>query len=248
MSHYRIVFLLSLALAFVTSSAQAQSFAPSAERGAELLAGLELKASQKVMTKSIISSARKEAIRMRADVEIAGIDLRIELEKATPSEKVVSELIERISTLEGQLWKSRVVAWIQVQKLLSSKQRRQLQRLRNAGGGNIVKTPGGFINPFLNYDPEERRDTQNSRLRKPFAKARRRAKKAVDPQEQGEVQIATKRAAIVFVDGKRVGSAPVSVRLTAGRHHIRSVFKDGSTPVVRSIRVKAQTQSSVQID
>jgi hypothetical protein len=248
MSHYRIVILLSLALAFISGHAHAQPYAPSAERGAELLLALELKASQKVMTKSIISGARKEAIRMRADVEIAGIDLRTELEKGNPSEKVVSELIERISTLEGKMWKSRVVAWIQVLKLLSPKQRRQLQRLRNAGGSNIVKTPGGFINPFLNYDPEERQETRKSRLRKPFAKTARRARKAIDPKEQGKVEITTSRAAFVFVDGKRVGSAPVSVTLSAGRHHIRSVFKDGSTPVVRSIRVKPQTETSVRLD
>jgi hypothetical protein len=250
MSHYRIVFLLSLALLLVAGTARAQSFAPSAERGTELLASLTLKASQKETTKAILATAQKDAIRMRADVEIASIDLRTELEKASPSEKVVGDLIERMSHLEGQLWKSRVVAWIQVQKLLSAKQRRQLQRLRNANGGNIVKTQGEFINPFQNYDPEERRDTENSRLRPPFAKSpssRPRSAKKPDDKASGEVSISTARAAKIFVDGRRVGRAPLTLRLTEGNHHIRSVFDDGTTPVVRSIKVKAETPSSVHI-
>lgn len=245
--NHRTNLFLTLVLALIPALAEAQSFAPSAERGVALLAGLELRIVQRKASNKLLATARKQAIRMRADIEIAGIDLRTELDKNDPDEKFVGTLIETMSSLEGQLRKSRIVTWIQIRRLLSYKQRRQLKRLRNEGGRNIVKTQGEFINPFDDYDSVARRGLEQSRLRDPFESARGRSKKA-KRKDRSAVNITTAKAAKIFVDGRQIGVSPLSVRLRPGKHRVRSVFLDGSAPVIRSINVKPDTNMMIQLD
>ncbi len=170
MKHSLVAIFIFGALCWAPGVAEAQSFAPSAARGVELLAKLNLRLEQKRKSSRLLSEARKRAIRLRADIEIAAIDLRTELEKESPSEAEAGKLILKMSKLEGEWRHSRIVTWLKVRKILNPKQRRELKRLRNVSGRNIVKTQGEFINPFTIYDPMVEQDRKAGYRGNPFRK------------------------------------------------------------------------------
>jgi Spy/CpxP family protein refolding chaperone len=141
MTHLRIIIALALALLFVPSLVPAQPFNPFGDRGVELLSELELTPKQKQQIKTLLTSARKESIKIRADIDIAGVDLRSELEKDAPDEKAVGALIEKVSGLEGKMRKSRVVSWLRVRKLLTAKQRAKLEGFDSFGMRGSLSDP-----------------------------------------------------------------------------------------------------------
>ncbi len=245
MSYCRTLLVLSIALLMLSSAAWAESFAPTAQRGSELIADLNLRADQQQKTHALLAEARKHAIRARADIEISSIDLTLELAKERPNEQAVGKLIESMSKVEGQWRRSRILTWVRIRKLLSGRQRRELRRLRNIDGRNIVKTQGEFINPFESGDTSSARNRRRSNVLDPFERA---------PQTKGppgmaairsRLRIVTKNPAEIYVDSKLRGVSPLSLRLKPGMHRIRSVFLDGSAPTMRTVTLKAGSSKNI---
>jgi hypothetical protein len=227
------------------SQAEAQNFAPSAERGAALLANMTLRGDQKKKSKVLMAEARKQAIALRAEIEIAAIDLTSELEKENPSELAAGKLIDKMSKLEGKWRRSRIITWVKIRRLLSVKQRRELRRLQNVNGRNIVKAQGEFINPFLVHDPFSDRDQRSSDLRDPFA--RRTRTQTAPAAALSRVQISSESPARIVIDGKARGVSPVDLRLRVGRHRVRAVFLDGQKPPMNKfINVVAGKKSYIR--
>lgn len=229
MKHSPWILLVLIGALALPSRALAQSFAPSAERGAELLGEIGLREDQQVKSHKLLANARKQAIRSQADIQIAGIDLSLELAKENPDEKVAAQLIEKMSSSEGQRLRSQVMTWLKVRKLLTAKQRKEVARLRNLGGHNIVKSQGEFINPFESFESRER-SRRSDDIENPFVQTDRRPPGLAARNARGRLKISTSSPARVFIDGKARGHAPVDVRLAVGRHRIRTVFLDGSPP------------------
>jgi|GEM_PF-5853269 len=100
---------------------------------------LQVTAKQRQQIRNLHDNARKATIKLRADIEASGIDLRRELERDVPNEAKVRQLIARISQMEGKARQARVTAWLRIRKLLSAKQRAMLA-LVNEGKNHWAKT------------------------------------------------------------------------------------------------------------
>tara|TARA_R110002096_G_scaffold433887_2_gene653782 strand:- start:93727 stop:94602 length:876 start_codon:yes stop_codon:yes gene_type:complete len=138
---------------------------------ARVLSELNLNANQKNAIGTILVDARKTSIRMTANMNIAGIDLRRELEKDAASEKRVGVLIEQISSLEGELRKSRVFSWLRIRKLLSAKQRQKLDRLKGESEATRrIGSASGSRNPDHRILEVEEFVDSRSEVKNPFAK------------------------------------------------------------------------------
>ena len=247
MTYCRTLLVISIAVLMLGKTAEAESFAPTAERGMELMAELSLRADQEQKIHSWLAGARKTAIRAQADIEISSIDLALELAKASPDERAVAKLIEGMSKVEGQWRQSRILTWVKIRKLLSAKQKRELKRLRNVNGQNIVKTQGEFINPFEGGDPLAARSRKRSNTLDPFERSSKTKNPPGMAAVRSRVRIVTKKPAEIYVDSKLRGVSPLSLRLAPGKHRIRSVFLDGSSPVMRTVNLAAGSTRSILI-
>jgi hypothetical protein len=247
MKYCRALLTISIAVLMLSNSASAEPFAPSAERGMELVAELGLGPDQVQRTHALFAEARKQAIRSRADIEISSIDLALELDKESPDERVVAKLVESMSKVEGQWRRSRILTWVKIRKLLNANQRGELKRLRIVSGRNIVKTQGEFINPFSNGDSSAYRHRKRSNVLDPFERAPKEKAPPGLAAIRSRVRITTKKPAEIYVDSKLRGVSPLSLRLTPGKHRIRSVFLDGSPPQMRTVNLKAGSTRNIVI-
>lgn len=247
MKHCTRLLILSLTLCIAPSLGQAQSYAPTAKRGAELVEKLDLRPEQLQRSHALLAQARKQAIRTRADIEIAAIDLAMELAKPSPNEKVAGVLIEKMSALEGQRRRSRIVTWVKIRKLLSEEQRQSLKRLRSDGGSDIVETQGAFINPFRSIDAPPRYRSTMDDIVNPFEESRPKPAPRRKKAALSRLRVSTASPARILVDGKARGISPVQLRLRQGSHRVRAVFLDGSTPVTKVIRVNGNKRTRIHI-
>jgi Spy/CpxP family protein refolding chaperone len=140
---------------------------------ARVLSELSLSANQQDKIGTILADARKASIRLTASMNIAGIDLRRELEKDAASEKRVGTLIEQISSLEGELRKSRVISWLRIRKLLNAKQRLKLDALKGVSTADrgIGNSRGSRNSGVRTLEVEEFTDSRAD-VKDPFAEPR----------------------------------------------------------------------------
>lgn len=138
---------------------------------ARVLSELSLNANQKDAIGTILADARKTSIRLTANMNIAGIDLRRELEKDAANEKRVGDLIEQISSLEAELRKSRIFSWLRIRKTLSAKQRKKLDTLKDESEAEwrIGSASGSRKPDQRTLEVEEFVDLR-SEVKNPFAK------------------------------------------------------------------------------
>ena len=247
MKHSPWILLVLMGALALPSIGLAQSFVPSAERGSQLLGEIDLREDQRVKSHKLLANARKQAIRIQADIQIAGIDLELELAKENPDAKVAGQLIEKMSSWEGKRVRSQVVTWLNIRKLLTTAQRKEVARLRNVDGRNIVKTQGDFINPFDNFESRER-SRRSDDIENPFAKTNTRPPGLAALNARGRLTISSSSPAKVFIDGKARGQAPVDLRLAVGQHRIRTVFLDGSPTQRKTVVLNRSRLTRVHVE
>jgi len=130
-----LAFLVALASASAASAAVPQPL-PTAPPGlddedlADLAGQLGLKPDQQRAITAIQDEARKAELKLRAEIDANGIDLRRELAQPSPDEKKVGALVDKISGLEGAVRKTRVMAMLKVRKLLGPDQWARLEAMR----------------------------------------------------------------------------------------------------------------------
>jgi Spy/CpxP family protein refolding chaperone len=112
--------------------------------------------------RKIVYESQKEAIRFRADVELARLDLRHLLQEEDPSEKEVMSVLERVHEAELQAKKSALRTKLQVREivgtdLLMKLHQRQCRGASSADRGRVREKHGRM--------PSERR--QGDRPRRP---------------------------------------------------------------------------------
>jgi Spy/CpxP family protein refolding chaperone len=100
------------------------------EEIAALADRLNLSKQQQLAIRKIHDDTRKAEVKLHAEIEVHSIDLRRELERDDPREKTVATLIEKIARLEGEVRKTRIMASLNVRKLLSAAQRKKMQGFR----------------------------------------------------------------------------------------------------------------------
>jgi len=113
------------------------------EATAALAEKLGLSNQQQRAIRKIHDDARKAEVKLKAEIEVNSIDLRRELEQEDPREKIVATLIEKISRLEGEVRKTRVLAGLAVRKLLSADQRKKMQAFQGRGRRHLQVTLEG---------------------------------------------------------------------------------------------------------
>jgi Spy/CpxP family protein refolding chaperone len=86
---------------------------------------------------------RKAAIRRRADLQIARLELKELLDAATPDEKVVAAKVKELNELQAAALKARVDARLALGKILTPEQREKLKQMRGPGhrGGHGPRGP-----------------------------------------------------------------------------------------------------------
>ena len=97
---------------------------------ANLVGKLDLTSKQRSAIRAFKDDVRKATVKLQAEIEVASIDLRRELERDAPDEAAVRKHIEHISKLEGQVRTARILVWLEIRKLLDKQQRAALARVK----------------------------------------------------------------------------------------------------------------------
>ena len=104
---------------------------------------LKLTDQQKTDHKNINLKYRRQNIQLRADLELANLDLREAIEKL--EQKKIDESVKKINDIKARLYKNRIDRKVEFLKLLTEEQRNILReqpcRMRKV---RRIQRPGGF--------------------------------------------------------------------------------------------------------
>jgi len=95
---------------------------------------LDLSDEQKKRMADIRDRQQRTAIRARADMSIAELDLRKLMRADTPDRRAIESQIEKIGSMRTSMQKSRVGTMFDMRTVLTQEQRDQLKQWRNNGG------------------------------------------------------------------------------------------------------------------
>jgi len=267
---------MAIAVAFGLTVAANPTHAGSADVDpgdiAKIAHKLKLSKKQRRQIRNLHDAVRKTNIKLRAEMEATGIDLRRELDQDTPNETKVGVYISKISQLEGKARKARVVSWIRIRKLLSADQRKMLT-LFNAGRSEYKRAKRSTRRQLrrelaamkreLSRAARAHRDiARGERKRalkelKKFRKHKKKYKMELKPSpydgrvlnpfgnkpKYGTLTIVAKPYAKIYVDGKLMGTTPLRMKLRPGKHSIKSVSQKG----VKHKRVKVRAGDSIRM-
>lgn len=232
MSYLRITLVVAIAAFLVPTIASAQFKDPfgaskpkrPASNSASLVLQLDLTPKQKQDIRKILLTARITRLRTQAEIDVAGVELRAELEKDQPKEAIVGTLIERISAQEGALRKSRVVSWLRIRKLLSAKQQKQLKGLEKPTSKAKPKKdiPEGLcdevaclVNPYMTCC------------------------------KSTSLSVTGDAGTTIYVDGRNVGPVPLKLNIAPGYHSVEARFTDGLSDK-KEVVLKARSRQSLR--
>jgi Spy/CpxP family protein refolding chaperone len=102
--------------------------------GGRLADRLDLTGTQKDKLRDIGGDLERKEIRLRADMETAGLDLRDLMRSDSPSASSVDSKIETLTQLRGDMMKAGARAVLDARKVLTSDQRKKLEDLRPGRG------------------------------------------------------------------------------------------------------------------
>jgi Spy/CpxP family protein refolding chaperone len=94
---------------------------------------LNLTDEQQKKLETIRYSHRKKAISMRADLEVAQLDLGRLMRAEPPDGRAINAQIDRLSQLRAGLAKDRVAGMLESREVLTPEQRQQMREMRGAG-------------------------------------------------------------------------------------------------------------------
>ncbi len=100
---------------------------------AGLEAELGLSADQATQMRNLRAEGRKQAIRHRADLAIARLELEELMDAPTVDEKAVAAKVKAVSDLQAAALKARVDERLEMRRLLSPEQQENLKRLAPRG-------------------------------------------------------------------------------------------------------------------
>lgn len=100
------------------------------DNGGRLADKLDLTGTQKDKLRDIGGDLERKEIRLRADMETAGLDLRDLMRSDSPSASAVDSKIETLTQLRGDMMKAGAKAVLDARKVLTSDQRKKLQDLK----------------------------------------------------------------------------------------------------------------------
>ena len=122
-----------VALAALPDAEERPGRGPGGREGRDIQAELGLSESQYAQLKQMRVDERRAAIRRRADIQIARLELNELLDAAAPDEKVVAAKVKELNELQAAAVKARVDARLALGKILSPEQREKLHQMRGPG-------------------------------------------------------------------------------------------------------------------
>ena len=213
---------------------------------------LELSHDQKVALRDLRDEARAQQQKIRADIDLAEIELRRELEKDSPDEKRVAASVDKISGFEAQARKTQILAWLKMRGLLSKDQRKRLETQHGSDYEELVDPLQGIdgSNEQMRR-AREAMERANERMRLDRPKFERDMQKMQRDLERmhehegrgsglghggarsegdthnGTLSVNSIPAARVYIDGREIGMTPlVAVSLAPGNHLVTMVAGD----------------------
>jgi Spy/CpxP family protein refolding chaperone len=97
--------------------------------------------------RAVIERSRASSETLRADVSAAHGELRELLHRDTPDEAAVMQQAEKIGALETEASKNRLRAVLEIRKMLTAEQRRELDRIRREFHEQWSDRPPGGMGP-----------------------------------------------------------------------------------------------------
>lgn len=104
-------------------------------RGAWKNVDLNLSDDQKKKIESIYDKQRRDGIKMRADLEVAQLDLGKLMRADAPDRAAINSQIDRMSNLRSQLRKAQVGAMLDMRAVLTPEQQKKWRDARPMGPG-----------------------------------------------------------------------------------------------------------------
>ena len=212
---------------------------------------LKLSHDQKVALRDLRDEARAQQQKIRADIDLAEIELRRELEKESPDEKRVAGSVDKISGFEAQARKTQILAWLKMRALLTKDQRKKLETQHGSDYEELVDPLQGIdgSNEAMRRAREaleranERMRLDKPKLERDMEKMRREiermhegrgtgmghggARSEGSGSSVGTLSINSIPAARVMVDGKDIGMTPLrAVPLAPGMHTVKMIAGD----------------------
>ena len=181
-----------------------------------------------------LDSARKADIKLRARADVMFVDLERELAAAVVNEAAIAKLVEGISRVEGERRVVRMRAWLVLRRVLPEQ---AFETLLDNRADRRARKP----------TPKRGRSTTKGAGGKKATPCDEVAC-LVDPTlgccARGKLQIAAVPWATVIVDGRTVGTTPVSLNLPPGRHLVNLRAKGFST---ERFRVTIKSNSTTRV-
>jgi len=142
--------ILAVAGALVVAGAvavvTAQERGPARRQGRPHLAAIQaelgLSAEQAAQLKKLRADGRKQAIRQRADLAIARIELEELMDASSVDEKAVAARVKAVSDLEASSLKARTDQRLAMRRLLSPEQQEKMKQLMRRGRMERVRARG----------------------------------------------------------------------------------------------------------
>ena len=98
----------------------------------EMARELNLTATQKDRLEDVRDQHRRKAIAMRADLEVARLDMRKLMRADQPDRRAIEAQIDRTSAMRAELQKARMAALLDARAILTPQQREKLKELRGS--------------------------------------------------------------------------------------------------------------------
>ena len=194
-----------------------------------------------VSIRDLRDEARAQKTKIHADIELAEIELRRELEKDSPDEKRVVAIIDKISGLEAQARKTEILAQLKIRALTPKEQRKKMET-------ELVDPLQGLYapsDPMLRAEDELRRATDARERDRAWKRDRERAEREYEKARaaqsfgtgagvgkgvakgEGTLTINSLPPARVLIDGREIGMTPLrAVALPAGMHTVKLIAGD----------------------
>ena len=109
---------------------------------------LDLTQEQKHQLKSLRTENRKKMIKLKADMQLAHVELRELMSEKAPNQGKVDRTVEKMNAAHAEMTKIRVMAKLSLNKILTDEQRQKLKEMpkrRHRGGRHFRgHRRGGF--------------------------------------------------------------------------------------------------------
>jgi len=120
-------------------------------RRADVMKELDLTDAQRTKLAEIRDRQMRKGIHARADLSIAGLDLRKLIQADKPDQRAIDSQVDRIATLRATQRKSQIAAMLEMRSVLTDEQRQKLKDLR--GGMRRGGRMGMGMGMGMNADP-----------------------------------------------------------------------------------------------